>query len=176
MRHIPNIISSLRILLLPFLIYFVLQGDMFCVALLLILSAFTDFIDGFLARRFGWVTQLGKVLDPMADKLTMITVCVLFAITFGGLFQLFFAILVIKEGVMLALGIYFYKKGVKLKGARAFGKVATVLFYLAVIAIALIPTLPRYAIYAMLVVVTVSAIAAAVFYWPDIRAYRESVE
>jgi len=149
---------------------------MFYTALILILSGLSDLLDGFLARRFDWVSQLGKVLDPMADKLTMITVCVLFAFTFRGFFQLFFAILVVKEIVMLALGVYFYKKGVKLKGARSFGKVATVLFYLVVIVIALIPALPRYAIYAMLAVMTVSAVIAAVLYWPDIRAYRESME
>jgi len=176
MRHIPNILSSFRILLIPFLIYFVLQGEMFFVALTLILSAFSDFLDGFLARRFGWTSQIGKVLDPFADKLTQITICVLFVLHFGGLFFLFFAILVFKEIVMLILGAYFYKKGVKIEGARLFGKVGTVLFYLVVIVIALVPTLPRYFIYAMLLAVTVSAVVSAVLYWPNIAAYRKSID
>lgn len=176
MRHIPNILSSFRILLIPFLIYLVLRGEMFFAALILILSGISDLLDGFLARRFGWTSQVGKVLDPLADKLTQITICVLFALRFGGFFRPFFAILIFKEIVMLILGMYFYKKGVKLEGARFFGKVATVLFYLVVIVIALVPTLPHYLIYAMLAAVTISAVTAAVLYWPNFMAYRKSVK
>jgi len=142
-------------------------------AFILIFSGLTDLFDGFLARRFGWVSQVGKVLDPLADKLTQITICVLFAVTLGGLLWIFFAVLVFKEFVMLLLGAYFYKKGVKLEGARFLGKMTTVLFYLAVIVIALVPALPAFVIYAMLAVVTVSAIIAGVLYWPDFVAYRQ---
>jgi len=156
--------------------YFILRGEMFYAAIVLILSAASDFLDGFLARRFGWISQIGKVLDPFADKLTQVTICVLFAFRFGGFFRLFFAILVCKEIAMLLVGAYYYKKGVKLKGARVFGKVATVLFYLAVIIIALVPTLPRQVIYVSLAIVTISAITAGVLYWPDIANYRKSVD
>jgi len=176
MRHIPNILSSLRILLIPFLIYFVLQGEMFFAALILILSGFSDFLDGFLARRFGWMSPIGKVLDPLADKLTQITICVLFALRLGGFVWLFVTILVCKEIVMLILGAYFYTKGVKLEGARLFGKVTTVLFYLTAIVIALAPALPRYSIYAMLLIVTASAVVSAVLYWPNIATYRKSID
>jgi len=175
MRHIPNILSSLRILLIPFLIYFVLQGEMFFAALTLIFSGLSDLLDGCLARKFGWVSQIGKVLDPLADKLTQITICVLFALRFGGFVWLFFTILVCKEIVMLILGAYFYRKGVKLEGARLFGKVTTVLFYLAVIVIALIPTLSRCFLYSMLSIVTISAVVSAVLYWPNIATYRDSM-
>ena len=176
MRHIPNILSSFRIVLIPFFVVHVIRGEMVSAAIVLIVSGLTDLLDGFLARRFQWVTQLGKVLDPFADKLTQITICVLFALRFGGFFQLFFAILVLKEIVMLILGTYFYTKGVKLEGARLFGKVTTVLFYLAVIVIALAPRLPHIFIYAMLLVVTVSAVISAVLYWPNIAAYQNSIK
>jgi len=145
-------------------------------ALLLIFSGLTDLFDGLLARRFGWISQVGKVLDPLADKLTQITICVLFAITLGGLFWIFFAFLVFKELVMLTLGAYFYKKGVKLEGARIFGKVTTVLFYLAVILIALVPALPVFVVYAMLAIVSVFALTAGILYLPDIKAYRKTAE
>jgi len=174
MRHIPNILSSFRILLIPVLVYFVFQREMFYAALTLIVSGLTDLLDGFLARRFGWTSQVGKVLDPFADKLTQIAICVSFAIMLGGLLWIFFAVLVFKEFLMLALGAYFYKKGVKLEGSRIFGKVTTALFYLVVILIALIPTLPSLLIYAMLGVVTICALTAGVLYWPDIAAYRKA--
>jgi len=149
---------------------------MFFAALTLILSALTDFLDGLLARRFGWISPIGKVLDPMADKLTLITICILFALTLGGRFWIFFAVLVGKEIAMLILGAYLFKKGIKIEGARWFGKVTTALFYLTVILIALVPALPYFAIYAMLAVVTVCALITGVLYLPAFRAYHRSID
>ncbi|MCL2843018.1 MAG: CDP-alcohol phosphatidyltransferase family protein [Oscillospiraceae bacterium] len=176
MRHIPNILSAFRIILIPFLVYLVVEGEMFQAALLLILSGITDLVDGFLARRFGWVSRVGKVLDPMADKLTQITVCVLFAVVLGGRFWIFFGFLVFKEAVMLGLGAYLWRKGVKIEGSRWFGKVTTVLFYLSVIVIALWPGLPDWAAYGLLGVTSLVALFAGLKYIPDFRGYRQQAE
>lgn len=176
MRHIPNILSVFRIVLIPFLVYLVIDEEMFQAALVLILSGITDLLDGFLARQFSWESRVGKVLDPMADKLTQITVCVLFAVTLGGWFWAFFGFLVFKEAVMLGMGAYLWRKGAKVEGSRWFGKVTTVLFYLSVIIIAIWPGLPDGVVYGLLGVTSLVALFAGLKYIPDFRGYWKQVE
>ena len=176
MRHIPNILSSFRIVLIPFFVIHVIRGEMVAAAIVLIVSGLTDLLDGFLARRFQWVTQLGKVLDPFADKLTQITVCVLFFVVFGHQFRLFFAFLIFKELVMLLTGAYLFRKDVKINGARWFGKVATALFYFSMILIALFPVLPVEVKYALLITICVCELIAGLWYLPEFRLYRRQTK
>ena len=76
---IPNILSIFRIVLIPVFIvcYLMLPDEMGWVpALVLVVSGATDVVDGYIARHFNMVTQLGKVLDPLADKLTLAAVVI----------------------------------------------------------------------------------------------------
>ena len=172
MHHIPNALSFFRILLIPVLVYQVLQGTMLSAAITLIISGLTDLLDGFLARRFNWVSKLGKMLDPAADKLTQITVCVLFAFIFGTRFWFFFAFLIFKELVMLVLGFYLLKKGANIEGARWFGKMTTALFYFSMILFALIPPLPYSVKYTLLAAMCISALITGLCYIPSFSAYK----
>jgi cardiolipin synthase len=76
LRFLPNLLCVLRILLVFPVALWILQGRNGEVLLLFALAAFTDGLDGFLAKRFGWTSELGKVLDPLADKLLLVTVFV----------------------------------------------------------------------------------------------------
>ena len=73
MRHLPNLLTLLRLLLtLP--IAWLLLSERFAAALwLFAVAGASDALDGFLARRFGWVSRVGSVLDPLADKLLLVT-------------------------------------------------------------------------------------------------------
>jgi len=153
-----------------------LRGEMVWAAGLLALSGATDFLDGFLARRFGWISNLGKVLDPIADKLTQIAVCVLFAMVLAGWFWAFLGFLVFKELMMLALGLYLLGKDVKIEGAYRFGKVTTFSFYAIMILIALFPAMPSPATYALLGAVCVLALITGLRYIPAFRAYRAQLK
>ena len=168
MRHIPNILSWFRISLIPLLVYLVIRGELFWAAIVLIVSAITDLLDGFLARKFDWTSQVGKALDPLADKLTQITVCALFVVFFPQ-FWGFFAFLILKELVMLVIGVHLYRKGTKIDGSRVFGKVTTTLFYLSVIVIALLPNVPAFVVYVLLTATIGFAIAAIFIYAPMYR-------
>ncbi|MFH1262603.1 MAG: CDP-diacylglycerol--glycerol-3-phosphate 3-phosphatidyltransferase [Pseudomonadota bacterium] len=79
--NIPNALTALRILSIPFLIYLLYEtpttGDRFLAAVLFGVAFWTDFFDGMLARRMKKITRLGKVMDPMADKLMVITALIL---------------------------------------------------------------------------------------------------
>ena len=79
MRHIPNILSALRILMVGVFIYFFTKAQYFACLITYITAFLTDLLDGFLARRNHWISNVGKVLDPLADKLMLLTALVCFA-------------------------------------------------------------------------------------------------
>ena len=76
---IPNLLSVLRICMIPWLIWtYLARGDNTGAALILLLSGLTDIVDGFIARRFNMVSNLGKALDPLADKLLVMVALISF--------------------------------------------------------------------------------------------------
>lgn len=142
---IPNILSIFRIVLIPVFIvcYLMLPDEMGWVpALVLVVSGATDVVDGYIARHYNMVTQLGKVLDPLADKLTLAAVVITVAINIPMLIPLA-VIYVAKELLMLIGGLLIVKSGIKIQSSKWFGKLATVVFYIAMFIIILVPGLPQ---------------------------------
>lgn len=142
---IPNILSYFRILLIPvfvvlFVNYVVRDNVSFHIAsvVVLALSGLTDMLDGKIARHYNMITELGKVVDPVADKLTQCAIMICLAILYPLLWA-FIGALVLKEITMAVLGMVFLKKGRKLKGAHWYGKVSTVVFYIVMIALLVVP-------------------------------------
>lgn len=156
---IPNILCYIRIILIPIFIYVYANAknevDYYLAAAIIFLSGVTDFCDGFIARKFNQVTELGKLIDPIADKLTQAAIIVALIFKFNWIF--FFVILfLIKELSMLINGVILLKKGKKLDGAMWFGKVSTAVFYFSTFIIILFPMLD-------LVVVNILMIISAFF-------------
>lgn len=111
MRHIPNILSAIRLALVGVFIYLFIKTR-YLACLIVFSSAFlTDLLDGFLARRFNWISDVGKVLDPLADKLMVLAALACFYFV-GWLPLWMVAIVFIKEGIMIIGGIFLYKKKV----------------------------------------------------------------
>ncbi len=139
---VPNILSYIRILLVP--VFAVLymsantQGEYLAAALVLLLSGLTDLLDGIIARRFAMVTELGKLLDPAADKLTQATVAVCLAIRIPGM-PFLLAVFIVKELIMAAASIFLITKGGKIDGSKWFGKLATAVFYTVMVLIIAMP-------------------------------------
>ncbi|MEE0967676.1 CDP-alcohol phosphatidyltransferase family protein [Faecalibacillus faecis] len=131
---IPNILCYLRILLVPvFLyVYFKLEADNnnhYLSVLILIISSITDFLDGFIARKYDMITELGKLVDPMADKLTQLVVACTLVVSYPSYIWLI-VIILLKDGMLLLAGIYLLKKsGKHLEQAEMPGKVATCVFF-----------------------------------------------
>lgn len=141
---IPNILCYIRILLIPVFIYVYVNAkdavDYYMAAAIIFLSGLTDFCDGFIARKFNQVTELGKLIDPVADKLTQAAIII--ALMFKIKWMFFLVVLfVIKELSMLINGIILLRKGKKLDGAMWFGKVSTVVFYFSTFIMILFPML-----------------------------------
>ena len=174
MKNIPNILSFLRILLIPAFVWLMHTDQTMAAAIVLGISGITDMLDGFLARRFDWVTPLGKLLDPAADKLTQVAVCIVLAVrlrTYGP----FFILLLLKEVIMLIGSAYLIKKQVKLEGAKWFGKLGTVLFYVSMTLIVFVPDMPGPVTAALLGATTACALLAAIMYIPEFSKYKEEI-
>lgn len=108
LRHLPNLLCILRMLLIYPVAYWILQGRFPAVMGLFALAAFTDALDGFLAKRFGWTSELGKVLDPAADKLLLITVFVCLSV--AGLAPWWLTALVILRDLVIVFGALTYRR------------------------------------------------------------------
>ena len=132
--NIPNILSFIRIIIIvPFVLYF-LNDDYLLAALMLIFSGLSDMFDGLIARKLNQITKLGKVLDPVADKLTLTAVIICMGIKFPEIFPLVI-ILILKDVSMLIAGSFLLKKGIEPPAAKWYGKLSTVFFYISVIII-----------------------------------------
>ena len=131
---VPNAMSLFRILVIPFFAYFFLKDNLTAAVIALALSGLSDALDGFVARRFNQITELGKMLDPLADKLTQGTVAVCIAVRYPTICPLLF-LLVTKELVMLCGACFLLHRGKKPCAAKWYGKVSTTLFYAAIVLI-----------------------------------------
>lgn len=131
MRHIPNILTVFRLLLVP--IFVILFFAVTPVVALPVswLAAITDVLDGYLARRNGWVSRFGKMLDPIADKLMQ--GALLFSLVIGGFLPWLFAIpFVLKELAQGVCGFLMLRRRRVVVVSRWYGKAALTLFHLAV--------------------------------------------
>jgi cardiolipin synthase (CMP-forming) len=140
---IPNMLSVLRLIMIPFFVYYYLadmQYSGIIAAAVLVLSGATDVVDGIIARKFNMITDLGRILDPFADKLTQATVCTCLVVRRVAPFWILF-LLILKELVMIGVGANIIRKGKEMMSSKWFGKMATVVFYAAMtLIIALRPT------------------------------------
>ena len=126
---IPNFLSFLRLCMIPLIIWlYCAQKNYVLTAVVLVLSGVTDTIDGFIARRFNMVTDLGKALDPIADKLTQASVmfCLL---TRFQMMLVPLLLLIFKEVCNGIMSLFVIKKTGKVCGADWHGKVCTWLLY-----------------------------------------------
>lgn len=175
MRHIPNILSGLRIALLPFFVWQMLAGNNVAAGILLLISGLSDLFDGFLARRYNWVSNFGKILDPIADKLTQAAVSITLIIRLPQ-YWYFFAFMLFKDFVILLLGGYLLKQGMKFKGAKFLGKVSTFFFYGGMLLIVLFPNLPEWLTLSILIIAVTLALISALLYIPEYFKYKREIE
>ena len=129
---IPNILSIIRIILVPIIVwtYFdkKIDNNYLIAFILVIISALTDVCDGIIARKFNLITDLGKILDPIADKLTQVAVVCCIAIT-NEMMRVVAVAIFAKELLMLIGAVIFVKQGNETPYARWWGKITTVVLY-----------------------------------------------
>lgn len=131
---IPNLLSMFRIVLIIPMIVFFLSKNYIGAVICIVISGLSDMFDGMIARRFNQISKLGKMLDPIADKLTLVAVIICIGILIPNL-RLLVIILAAKDILMLIGGAYLIHRGITPPAAKWYGKIATVVFYISVTAI-----------------------------------------
>ena len=144
---IPNILTMVRILLIPVYIIIYLNArqpeDYRVAAFILAISCLTDAVDGFIARRFNMISNLGKFLDPVADKLTQLALTICLSIRYEVLRPVL-VLFLIKEFFQLFATIFYFRKGKMLGGALIAGKICTTVLFVSLILMVFFPRLdPR---------------------------------
>lgn len=131
LKHLPNILTIIRFLLIPAILIAVFTENYLLAVIIFTLSGITDIADGFIARKFDLISNFGKLMDPLADKLTQVSM--LSALAIKQIIPLWILIIVLlKEIIMVSGASFLYGKDVVVY-SRWYGKLATVLFYVAIV-------------------------------------------
>ncbi|HMA59793.1 MAG TPA: CDP-alcohol phosphatidyltransferase family protein [Halanaerobiales bacterium] len=129
----PNTLTVVRLLLIPVYLYFFLQGEYILSGVFFSLSGVTDFLDGYLARKYNMVTDLGRLLDPLADKLTLISI--LAVLIYMDLLPRVITITLLTREVFVLFGSgIMYLMGKDLINPTRLGKISIFLLYVAIAA------------------------------------------
>ena len=155
---IPNFMSLFRLVLLPFIIWTYWRRSYDIAVGLLILSALTDALDGVIARKFNMVSDLGKMLDPLCDKLTQAALLVCLAMRYWYVW-IVFALLAVKDVTMSILGSAAIRHRGTVHSAQWYGKVCTVILETVMAALILFPAIPE-----KVVIVLLCLCAAAILF------------
>lgn len=130
-KHIPNALTILRFILIPFIILYIAKDKYIEAFIFLTLSGLTDVLDGIIARKFNFITNFGKLIDPLADKATQVSILVTLALK--DIIPMWILIIVfIKEFVMVSGASFLYGKELVVS-SKWYGKLSTVLFYVAIV-------------------------------------------
>lgn len=142
LKYVPNILTIIRFLLIPMILLFLFSGNYLLAFIFFTISGITDILDGYIARKFNLVSNFGKLMDPLADKLTQISM--LAALFFLNIVPVWILIIVLlKEVIMVAGASFLYGKSVVVY-SRWYGKLATVLFYIAIVTSLLIKEVGKF--------------------------------
>lgn len=146
---IPNLLSVIRILLIPVIVVLYARGQALAAVLVIVLSGLTDVADGKIARKFNMVSDFGKFLDPVADKLTQAALAVCLFSRYPVMIGLFL-LMAVKEALQFFWGLKALKATDNLDSANWYGKVCTVLLYVVMVVLFLFPQIPAALAYVLI--------------------------
>lgn len=125
---IPNMLTLLRIAVIIPMAECIWKEKYVYAGVFLAVSALSDLFDGMIARKFDQITQLGKILDPIADKLTLLAIVICMNRVYPYIYP-FVTVMFVKEVIMLTGGMILLVKKIRPPAAQWFGKVSTAVFY-----------------------------------------------
>jgi cardiolipin synthase len=130
-RNIPNILTVSRFFFIPFIFGAILNYQFLTATILLTISGLTDVLDGIIARKFNFVSNFGKLIDPLADKANQLFT--LIALAYINIIPWWILIVVFSKELLMVAGASFLYGKKLVVSSRWFGKLSTVLFYLAIV-------------------------------------------
>lgn len=159
---IPNMLSVFRVLLIPLFMYLYFEGRYIYSTAVLLFSGLTDIIDGFIARRFNMITKLGKILDPLADKITQAAIAICLATRHTILVPLLI-VFCAKELLMLIGSFVLLRKGMRPSESKWWGKIGTVIIYALLVLFLVSDIIPAF-VPEWLLIVAMCATAVSILY------------
>lgn len=172
MKYLPNIITAFRLLLVPLFSYYLVKEDYLVAFIVFAVAAWSDVLDGYLARKYQAITNFGKICDPLADKALQLSALVILCLI-GKLRIVFVLIILLKELTLILGGILLYKKKL-IVPAQWYGKFASLLLNSAIAATILFPLSKEVVDIIISVSVAVTLFALAMYIKNYINIYRES--
>ena len=155
--------SFFRLVLVPFIVWICFSGEYGIGAALVLVSAATDILDGVIARKFNMVSDLGKVLDPICDKVTHAALMICLVARYAYMWFVF-ALLALKELTMFTLGSIAIKRRGTVQSAKWYGKLCTVILETVMIALMLFPGLPETVVIGLLCICCAAMIFSLLMY------------
>ena len=131
LKYIPNILTIIRFCFIPIIITYLSHGNYIGAIITFSLSGITDILDGAIARKYNFITDFGKLMDPLADKLTQLSMLLMLSIK--HLIPLWIIIVVATKEFLMVCGASFLYGKEMVVSSRWYGKLATVLFYIAIV-------------------------------------------
>ena len=160
---IPNALSLFRLILVPFIVIFYVKGNILASVICIVVSGLTDLFDGKIARHFNQMSDIGKMLDPVADKVTMAAIIIALATRF----RLMIPFIFVFAGCEIAKGlasVYTFKKVEKVSSSIMAGKVETFTMYIAFGLLFLIRDMPSWLSTALIILCMGLAVYALIAY------------
>lgn len=130
-KNVPNILTMLRFVFIPFIVVALYFNNYILAFILLTISAITDVLDGFIARKYNFITDFGKLMDPLADKATQIVILIELGLKHIVPYWIL-CIIALKEFIMIAGASFLYGKDLVVS-SKWYGKLTTVVFYIAIV-------------------------------------------
>jgi len=164
---VPNVICVLRMALAAPIVWLLANGRYGATLVLFAIAGLSDILDGYLAKKFNWATELGKVLDPLADKLLLVSVFI--TLTWLGLVPLWLAAIAVARDVIIGVGAWVYKlRFGPLEGRPTMpsklNTLVQLLFVIAVVGRAAYPAVPEWLVVGLGAMVLVTTVVSGVDY------------
>ena len=176
MLNLPNLISAARLFLVPLFVSYYLDGKVTAAMGVVLLAGATDILDGAIARRFNMVTKLGKILDPVADKLMQAAMMLCAALETPAVWLLL-GLHVLREIVLALTGLHVILVTGQVHSAKGYGKLCTALIYGCVGALLVFPRMPEHTASVLVLCCIVPVSACLVMYLGNfLRILREYEE
>jgi len=133
-RRIPNILTALRVVAIPFFIICSLNKLTIYALFIFIFACITDYYDGYIARKYGFVTTFGKIMDPIADKLLVLSALIILNIPPIGYIHWIVTVVIALREILVTVARQYYQARDIIIPAKLFGKIKTVLQMIGIIA------------------------------------------
>lgn len=187
-KYIPNILTVSRFILITFIVMSLLHENYILSIILLSISGLTDILDGLIARKCNIISNFGKLIDPLADKATQVSILV--TLVFQNIIPLWILVVIfVKEMLMISGASFLYGKELVVS-SRWYGKLSTIMIYLSMVSSFLInwwnkplinhpeystPMLPNFDIYLYIVAIA-TTIFSLIMYWKDDFRKKHKIE